>query len=59
MAQRARIADRSRVPSPLFQLDVAALHQPQGPRSGINRVIGRQPGDESDEDVTVALSELS
>lgn len=50
----------SRIPAPLFDgLDAASLRQPQGPRSGINAVIGRWPGDESDEEVAAALGELS
>jgi hypothetical protein len=58
--KRASIADTSHVPAPLSRgLDVAALRQPQDLRSGINAVIGRWPGDESDEEVTAALFELS
>ena len=50
----------SRVPTPLFGgLDAAPLRQPQGLRSGINAIIGRWPGDESDEEVAAALGELS
>lgn len=50
----------SRLPSPLFGvLDRRALHQPQGPRSGINAIIGRWPGDESDGEVRTALFEIS
>lgn len=50
----------ARVPTPLFQvMDGGSLRQPQGPRSGVNAVIGRWPGDESDEEIAVALRELS
>jgi hypothetical protein len=50
----------SHIPSPLFRvLDAAVLRQPQGPRTGVNAIIGRWPGDESDEELTAALQELS
>jgi hypothetical protein len=50
----------SRLPVPIFGgLDRRTLHQPQGPRSGINAIIGRWPGEESDEEVRTALSEIS
>lgn len=50
----------SRLPSPVFRrLDRRTLHQPQGPRSGINALIGRWPGDESDEEVLELLEEIS
>jgi hypothetical protein len=32
---------------------------PQGPRSGINAIFGRWPGDESDEEIMEALERLS
>jgi hypothetical protein len=41
------------------ELDIAALHQPQGPDSGMNAIIGRWPGDESDEEILALLEELS
>jgi hypothetical protein len=48
------------VPAPLFRvMDAPSLHQPQGPRSGVNAIIGRWPGDESEEEITAALRELS
>ena len=40
-------------------LDIKALHVPQGPRSGINAVIGKWPGNESEEEVLAMLEELS
>ena len=50
----------SRLPSPVFRrLDRRSLHQPQSPRSGINALIGRWPGDESDEEVLELLEEIS
>jgi hypothetical protein len=50
----------SRMPVPIFRrLDLRTLHQPQGPRSGINALIGRWPGDESDEEVLELLEEIS
>jgi hypothetical protein len=49
-----------RVPVPLFGvMDAASLREPQGPRSGVNAVIGHWPGDESDEEIATALRELS
>jgi hypothetical protein len=48
------------VPSPLFAvMDAASLRQPQGPRSGVNAILGRWPGDESEEEIVVALRNLS
>jgi hypothetical protein len=41
------------------KLDIAALHQPQGPDSGINAIIGKWPGDESEEEILALLEELS
>lgn len=50
----------ARAPVPLFQvMDAASLRQPQGPRSGVNAVMGRWPGEETDEEIAVALRELS
>jgi len=50
----------ARVPAPLFRvMDSASLRQPQGPRSGVNAVIGNWPGDESDDEIAAALQELS
>jgi hypothetical protein len=41
------------------RLDIASLHQPQGPDSGINAIIGKWPGDESEEEILALLEELS
>lgn len=43
----------------LKKFDYAALHKPQGPNSGINAVIGKWPGDETDEEINALLEELS
>ena len=37
----------------------AGLRIPQGPRTGLNAVVGKWPGDEDDEQVDRALAELS
>jgi hypothetical protein len=50
----------SRVPTPLFHsIEVAELRRPQGPRSGVNAIFGRWPGDESDEEFAAAVEALS
>lgn len=50
----------SRMPASMTTgLDVRALRQPQGPRSGIAAIFGQWPGDESEEEVLAAISELS
>jgi len=36
-----------------------SLRVSQGPRSGLNAIIGKWPGEESDEEVAIALKELS
>ncbi len=47
-------------PKPLAQpMDVKKLRVPQGPRSGLNAIIGRWPGDETDEMVGRGLEGLS
>jgi len=45
--------------SGLKKFDRASLHKPQGPDSGINAVIGKWPGDETDEEINALLEELS
>lgn len=48
------------VPHPLQQAgDARGLRRPQGPRSGINAILGQWPGDESDEVIRAALEDLS
>ncbi|HVE72589.1 MAG TPA: hypothetical protein VNI54_14585 [Thermoanaerobaculia bacterium] len=50
----------ARIPTPLFrEVDSAALRQPQGPRSGVNAIMGHWPGEESEEAVAATLRELS
>ena len=47
-------------PKPLHQpTDERTLRKPQGPRSGLNAIIGQWPGDETDEEIFRALEELS
>ncbi len=41
------------------ELDPAGLRQPQDPSTGISAIIGRWPGDESDDEIFAALDELS
>jgi hypothetical protein len=58
----APTANRRRPPfkRPLVgRIDLKALHVPQGPRSGINAIIGKWPGNESEEEVLAMLEELS
>ncbi|HEX8619644.1 MAG TPA: hypothetical protein VF911_18835 [Thermoanaerobaculia bacterium] len=59
-AAGAEAAVWARVPAPLFRVaDAPSLRQPQGLRSGVNAIIGRWPGDESEEELAAALKELS
>lgn len=47
-------------PRPLFGApDTRELHRPQGPRSGINAIVGKWPGDETDEEIFALLEEIS
>lgn len=46
-------------PRPLRGTAAPPLRQPQGPRSGINAIIGRWPGDESEVEIAAAIEELS
>ena len=41
------------------KLDRRSLHVPQGPDSGINLLIGKWPGDESEEEILALLEEMS
>ena len=48
------------IPEPLFsEREPLLLGSHQGPRSGLNAIVGRWPGNESDEDIAAALNELS
>lgn len=50
----------SRMPAPPnSKIDVSKLRKPQGPRSGMAAIIGKWPGDETDEEVQQALQRLS
>ncbi len=50
----------SQMPTPPHaRLDVSKLRRPQGPRSGMAAIMGRWPGDESDEAIDAALETLS
>ena len=46
-------------PRPLWGAAAPSLRQPQGPRSGLNAIIGRWPGDESEAKIAAALEALS
>ncbi len=41
------------------KLDLEALYQPQGPTTGINAIMGKWPGDESEEEILALLEEMS
>lgn len=50
----------SRMPTPPgTKIDVSKLRRPQGPKSGISAIIGKWPGDETEEEITAILEELS
>jgi hypothetical protein len=50
----------STLPTPINgKLDAARLHRRQGPRSGMAAILGRWPGDETDEEIQAALEKLS
>jgi len=50
----------SRIPSPRTRrLDPSSLHVPQGPRSGASAIVGRWPGDETDEEIAAWLERTS
>jgi len=50
----------SRMPSPPSpRMDVSKLRKPQGPRSGMAAILGKWPGDETDEQIQEALGRLS
>ena len=52
---------RSARPPLVRRLDISALHQPQGPNSGINAIIGKWPGDDdlSEEEFIALVEEIS
>lgn len=50
----------SRMPSPPgTRIDTARPRKPQGAKSGINAVIGKWPGKETEQEITAILEELS
>ncbi len=50
----------SRVPLPRRRtLDLSEYRKPQGPKSGMSAILGRWPGDETDEEIREALERLS
>jgi hypothetical protein len=50
----------SKAPEPAAgRMDVQALRRRQGPRSGLAAIVGRWPGDETEEEVEAALGALS
>lgn len=54
------LAAFSAEPTPLAAaIDVRQLHRPQTARTGLNNVVGRWPGDESDEEVERYLQDIS
>jgi hypothetical protein len=46
-------------PTLLGTLDLQALMRPQTPTTGINAIIGKWPGDETDEEIFRMLEEMS
>lgn len=46
-------------PRPLWAATEPSLRQPRGPRSDLNAIVGRWPGDESEAEIAAALEELS
>ena len=59
-AAEADLGVWSRQPRPTFAaLAEHHLFQAQGPRTGINAIIGQWPGDETEEEFLAALAELS
>jgi hypothetical protein len=50
----------SAMPAPLFDdLDTRTLRITQGPRSGLNAILGKWPGDETDAEIENALQSIS
>jgi len=50
----------SRLPTPgSGRLEAGLLRKPQGPKSGAAAIIGRWPGEETDEDIRKTLEEIS
>jgi hypothetical protein len=50
----------AKMPKPILApLDARSLREPQGPRTGVNAIIGQWPGDETDEELRAALKSHS
>jgi hypothetical protein len=58
-AAGADFSSWSSVPRPLWGGAAPSLRHPQGPRTGVNAIIGQWPGTETDEEIAQALEELS
>ncbi|MBX3442211.1 MAG: hypothetical protein KF774_07370 [Planctomyces sp.] len=56
--QESAVFSRVSPPAPR-RLDPSKLRKPQGPKSGVNAIVGRWPGDETDEEIADALERLS
>ena len=54
-----RVPTRSRDRVIVRKLDRSTLDQPQTPTTGINAIIGKWPGDESEEEILALLEEMS
>jgi len=54
-----RVPARSRDRVIVRKLDLSALDQPQTPTTGVNAIIGKWPGDESEEEILALLEEMS
>lgn len=61
VAGRSDLGVWSLSPEPLESsgTDAARVRVAQGPRSGLNAVLGARPGDESEEELIAALREMS
>lgn len=54
------VAVFSEVPEPLLAAhDAQELRRPQGARSGINAIVGKWPGDETDDEIFAMIEEMS
>jgi hypothetical protein len=50
----------AKIPRPILAaFEPRALREVQGPRTGLNKIIGEWPGDETDEQIRSALETLS
>ena len=66
-SHKPKISEEPEDPQPVLRrplvrkLDINALHQPQGPDSGFNAIIGKWPGDDdlSEEEFIALVEEIS